>query len=203
MRKLKYKLKQLRYWKILFSPFRPFRIKFYVGKMAIGVPYFFPRKWVKATPKLAHEATLQHIKSEERFNELNPKYARKVRSYEKIYEEKLKYKYAVPIKVGFSSCGLGYKTKWSDTDYRYEWGPVLSFVFFGYQIAWSIGHEHANHYWPCWLYYENNTDKTKSKRERIAECRRDFPQTWTTTHGDGTRETIDYYTRILKPKYLK
>lgn len=200
---LKYKLKELRYWKILFSPFRPFRIRFYIGKTAIGVPYFLPRKWVKATPELAHKATLEHIKSEERFNELNPKYARKAQPYEKIYQDKMRYKYAVPLKVGFSSCGLGWKTKWTDKDYRYEWGPVLSFVFFGYQIAVMIGHKHASHYWEAWLYYEYQTDKTKSRKERIAECRRDFPQTWTTHHGDGSRETIDYYNRILKSKYLK
>ena len=199
---LRYKLERLRYWKILFSPFKPFHIRFYAGKMAIGVPYFFPRKWVKATPKLAHKATLDYIKSEERYNELNPKYARKVKPYEKIYEEKLKYKYPVPIKVGFASCGLGYKTKWTDTDFRYEWGPVFTFVFFGYQLAWMIGHKESSHYWEPWLYYEYATDKTKSKRERIAECRRDYPQTWT-THCGGAKITIDYYNRILKSKYLK
>jgi hypothetical protein len=32
--------------KVLNSPFKPFRIKFYIGKTAIGVPYFYPRKWV-------------------------------------------------------------------------------------------------------------------------------------------------------------
>lgn len=201
--KLKYKIEQLRYWKVLFSPLKPFHIKFYAGKTAVGTPHFYPRKWVKATPELAHKATLEHIKSEERYNELNPKYARKVKSYEEIYEEKLKYNYPVSIKIGFDYCGLGYKTKWTEYDFRYEWGPVFTFVFFGYQLAWMIGHKEASHYWEAWLYYEHATDKTKSRRERIAQCRKEFPQTWTVHHSDGTKETIDYYERILKPKYLK
>ena len=109
---------------------------------------------------------------------------------------------AVPIKVGFSSCGLGYKTKWTDTDFRYEYGPVFSFVFFGYQVAWMIGFTYPDRYWEAWLYYEYATDKTKSKKERVAQCRKEFSNTWTQHQGD-TQETINYYERILKPKYLK
>ena len=201
--KLKYKLERLRYWKILFSPFKPFRIRFYAGKLAIGTPYFFPRKWVKATPELAHKAALRHIESEMSYNRLNPKSAREIKPYQEIYEEKLRYNYTKPIKVGFDSCGLGWKTKWTDTDFRYEYGPVFTFVFFGYQIAWMIGQKDVNHYWEAWLYYEYATDKTKSKRERIAQCRKEFPQTWDCHYPDGREETIDYYERILKPKYLK
>jgi hypothetical protein len=202
-RRLKYKLERLRYWKALFSPFKPFRIRFYAGKLAIGTPYFFPRKWVKATPELARKATLDYIKSEERYNELNPKSARKIKPYEEIYQEKLRYNYAKPIKVGFDSCGLGWKTKWTDTDFRYEWGPVFTFVFFGYQLAWTISAPQRNHYWEAWLYYEYATDKSKSKRERIAECRKQFSQTWISYSPDGSEEKVDYYERILKPKYLK
>ena len=203
MRKIKHKLERLRYWKALLSPFKPFHIKFYAGKIAIGVPYFFPRKWVKATHELAHKATMDYIKSEERYNQLNPNHARKAIPYREMYEEKLKYRYAVPIKVGFGSCGLGYKTKWTDTDFRYEWGPVFTFVFFGYQVAWMIGHKEGSHYWEPWLYYEYATDKTKSKKERIEQCRKECPQTWTTNPLVGIALTIDYYEKILKPKYLK
>lgn len=205
MRKLKYFISELRFLKILNSPFKPFRVKFYAGKIAVGVPYFYPRKWVKATPERAHKATLDYIKSEENYNKINPKYTRKIRPYEEIYKEKMRYQYAVPLKVGFSYCGLGWKTKWTHKDFRYEWPPVFSFVFFGYQIALTIGYSDAlahGHYWEAWLYYEYETDKTKSRRERIAQCRKEFPQTWTSYKGD-TKETIDYYERILKPKYLK
>jgi hypothetical protein len=202
MKKIKYILNDLWFLKVLNSPFKPFKVKLYAGKTRIGVPYFFPRKWIKATPELARKATLEYIKSEERYNELNPKYARKIKPYEEIYKEKLRYNYVVPLKVGFSYCGLGYKTKWSSTDYRYEYGPVFSFVFFGYQIALMIGDENPDSYWESWLYYEYNTNKSKSKAERIKQCREEFPQTWIRYLG-GKKERIDYYNLILKEKYLK
>lgn len=205
MYKLKYTLQQFRFLKVLFSPFKPFKLKLYVGKTAIGVPYFLPRKWVKATPERAHKATLKYIKSEEKYNENNPKYARKIRPYQEVYEEKMRCEYAVPLKIGFSYCGLGWKTKWTDKDFRYEWNPILSFVFFGYQIAISVSapkDEYSSQYWEAWLYYEYETDRTKSKRERMEQCRKEFQQTWTTYHSDGRKRTIDYYKHILKRKYI-
>lgn len=204
--KLKYIIKEFEWLKILNSPFKPFSIRWYAGKTQIGVPYFLPRKWVKGTPELAHKATLEYIEKEARYNELNPKYARKIKPYDEIYKEKLRYNYAVPIKIGFSYCGLGWKTKWKDTDFRYEWGPVLSFVFFGYQIAMMIGFRDRDAlcaYWEAWLCYEKATDKSKSKQERIDECRKIMPQIWTRSSSDGKKETIDYYESILKSKYLK
>ena len=201
MRKFKYILENLRWLKVLNSPFKPFNVRFYAGKTQIGVPYFLPRKWVKATPKLAIESTLKHIKSEERYNELNPNSARKIKPFSELYDERMRYRFAVPLKVGFSYCGLGYKTKWTNTDFRHEWNPVLSFVFFGYQIALTVYNKYSSCYWEAWLYYEYATDKTKSKRERIEQCRKEAPQTWTTHKGDS-KETIDYYQLILKSKYL-
>ena len=201
MRKLKYILDDLRWLKVLNSPFKPFKVKLYAGKIRIGVPYFYPRKWVKGTPKLINEAILRHIEREERFNKSNPDSARKIKPFEELYNEYKNYSFPVPLKVGFSYCGLGWKTKWTNTDFRYEWGPVLSFVFFGYQIALLVGHKHISHYWEAWLYYEYATDKTKSKRERIEQCRKEFNQTWKVS-SMGKEEVVDYYQRILKSKYL-
>ena len=203
MKKLKYILEDLRWLKVLNSPFKPFKIKLYAGKTQIGIPYFLPRKWVKATPELRKKAALDKIKSEERYNKSNPEYARKIKSFEELYNERKNYKFPVPLTVGFSYCGLGWKTKFGD--YRYEWGPILSFVFFGYQIALMIGFkdkDKVDAYWESWLYYEYNTDKTKSKRERIAQCRKKAPQTWSRFNKDGTKTTTDYYEHILKSKYL-
>lgn len=51
MRNLKYKLKyfiqSLRWLKVYFSPFKTIKPTLYFGKIARGVPYFLPRKWVK------------------------------------------------------------------------------------------------------------------------------------------------------------
>ena len=191
MSKLKYILQDLKWLKVLNSPFKPFRVRFYAGKTQVGTPYFLPRKWVKYTDEDAKAAATKAM-ADSRLVQ---------KSMDEWYNEYKRYNKAVPLKVGFSYCGLGWKTKWTNTDFRYEWGPVLSFVFFGYQIALTVGHKHSSHYWEAWLYYEYATDKTKSKRERIEQCKKEFNQTWT-VHQNGNEETIDYYQIILKTKYL-
>jgi len=200
--KLKYILADFKWLKVLNSPFKPFKVNLYVGKTQVGTPYFLPRKWVKATPELAYKAASEEIEQQEKWNKLNPEHARKVKLIGELFHEKLKCNFAVPLKVGFSYCGLGWKTKWTDTDFRHEWNPVLSFVFFGYQIALTFYSPYHSHYWEAWLYYEYATDKTKSKRKRIRQCKKRFPQTWKVT-SQGKEETIDYYTKILKSKWLK
>jgi len=191
MSKLKYVLQDLKWLKVLNSPFKPFSVRFYAGKTQIGTPYFLPRKWVKYTDEDAKTAAIKAM-GDSRLVQ---------KSMDEWYNEYKRYNKAVPLKVGFSYCGLGWKTKWTDTDFRYEWGPVLSFVFFGYQIALMVGHKHSSHYWEAWLYYEYATDKTKSKRERIEQCRKEFNQTWTVS-SMGKEEVVDYYQHILKTKYL-
>jgi hypothetical protein len=39
-------MSQFEFLKILNSPFKIPRVKFYIGKVAIGTPYFHPRKWL-------------------------------------------------------------------------------------------------------------------------------------------------------------
>jgi hypothetical protein len=98
--------------------------------------------------------------------------------------------------------GLGWKTKWTNVDYRFEWSPVWSFVFFGYQIAVTVKAPEEFSYWESWLYYEKNTDKNKSKKERIEQCRKEFPLTYIRYSKEG-EEKVDYYEKILKNRYLK
>jgi len=149
------------YLKAFCSPFNRPKLKWYFGPIAIGTPYFFPKKTVKDPDK--------------------PGY--------------LKF---VPKKIGFDFVSLGYKTKWSDTDYRFEWLPRLSFVFFKWQIALTIVPIESSHYWEAWLYYENNT--TGTRQQRIDTCRTKFPMKWTRYSKDGD-QLIDYYDLILKSKY--
>jgi hypothetical protein len=199
---LKYTLERFRWIKALFSPFTPFKVKWYVGKTQVGVPYFYPRKWVKATNRRATEATLEEIERQKKWNENNPNYACKIKSFEEIFQEKMKCSFAVPLKVGFSMCGLGWKTKWDEYDFRHEWNPIISFVFFGYQIAVTFYHPHHSHYWESWLCYEYRSDKKKSKHKRVNFCRRKHPQTWSSGSGED-KVTTDYWDLILKPKYQK
>ena len=104
-------------------------------------------------------------------------------------------------KIGFSFCGMGFKTKWSSTDFRHEYNPIWSFVFFGYQIALIFRPEHDIHYFECWLAYEYDTDKSKSRKERLKEAIEKHPCTWT-SHYNGEKTTTDYWKVCVKNKYI-
>ena len=198
--KLYWFFKDLSWMKVYFSPFKFFLPKLYIGKTKISTPYFLPRRWVKATPERAHKAVEDYIKREENYNKLNPDYARKIRPYDEVFAEKMKYSYAVPLKVGFSFCGLGWKTKYDSI--RFEYNPVWSAVCFGYQIALIFRPEHDMRYWESYLFYSKATDKSKSTKERIEEAVREFPNIWT-SHSAGKEEKINYWDLVLKKKYLK
>jgi hypothetical protein len=195
MRKLRYFFEQFRWLKAYTSPFKTPSAGLYIGKAVVGVPYFLPRKWVRFNREdCLKKATedcqrLGHVKYG-----LDP---------ESIAHEYTGWTKPVPITIGFSYCSLGWKTKWHSDDFRHEWNPVFSFVFFGWQIAMTVYHKHHSHYWESWLYYEYATDKTKAKYERIEQCRKKAPQTWTSRKHGEEPVKIDYYTKILKSKYLK
>ena len=198
--------RKLKFLNAFNSPFLRPKLSFYLGKTELGVPYFLPRKWVKATPEQAKKRALEEIEHIKRYNEINAKNGspREIKSFEEYYKEYLRYEFATPKKIGFDFVELGYKTKWSDTDYRFEWAPRLSFVFFGYQFAITVTAPERDHYWEAWLYYENHTDKSLSKEERIELCKKNFPLNYKVSQsGKEGWEHIDYYTKILKPKYLK
>ena len=159
-------MNRFNYIKVFNSPFKRPKLKWYFGKIAIGTPYFFPRRWVD-----------------------NP--------------DKPGYQKAVPKKIGFDFVGLGYKTKWDDHDYRFEWGPLISFVFFKWQIALLFEVPHPEHYWVCWLTYENDTDNDLlDTSTRIKIAKEINPEVWTSSKGDGKKETICYWDKVLKDKWL-
>lgn len=195
MNKIKYFLKQFIFLKALNSPFKPFKLKWYIGKIAIGTPYFFPRKWVDLTEKEIE------TKAQERYDKLDEGLKTKVtlKHYKNLYKREQK---CVPKLIGFDFVGLGWKTKWSNTDYRFEHSPLISFVFFKWQIAIIFDAPDPDHYWTSWLYYEYNTDKSKSQKERIEQCQDEFLQNWI-VWKDGKREKINYYKFILKEKYYE
>jgi hypothetical protein len=174
------------------------KLQFYCGKIALGTPYFFPRKWVKGTPKLAIKSAVQKTRDTRQWNKNNPQYLRREKSFRELYEDMLKYSYPIPKKIGFDFVRLGWKTKWDS--YRHEWNPLISFVFFKWQIAIMMIPDHDSHYWESWLYYTRETKGDTA--ERIALCRQLAPQTWTRHSSDGKEETTDYYDLILKKKWL-
>ena len=115
-----------------------------------------------------------------------------------VKSKKEGYLTAVPKKIGLDFVGLGWKTKYDS--YRHEWNPIWSFVFFKWQFCIFFTVPHSSHYWESWLYFERNTDKSKSWKERITECKEKAPQIWT-SYSKDKKETVDYYSLILKEKY--
>ena len=125
---------KLNYIKSLFSPFKPFKLKVYCGKAMIGTPYFLPRKWVNNTPEDAKKSATNSIN--------NPRLTKK--SFKEHYDYYLSCRKAVPKTIGFDLVGLGWKTKFGE--YRFEYSPLISFVFFKWQIAVMVIAPHLNHY---------------------------------------------------------
>lgn len=189
-------MRKLTFIKSFFSPFKRPKLKWYFGKVKIGTPYFLPRRWVKPSKSEIEKLSIKNFEEWEIKRSRYPKLRR--RTYDDFYSELENSKIFKPKKIGFDLVGLGYKTKWSNTDYRFEWRPLISFVFFGLQIVVMVIPEHENHYWEAWLFYENDTDKTKSPKERVEQCKKEFSQTYTTLSKEEGRKEIDYYDLILK-----
>jgi hypothetical protein len=160
MYKLKYSFEWMR---VFFSPFITPKLKFYLGKVQFGTPYFLPRRWIEN-------------------------------------KEKPGYMKSVPKKIGFDFVSLGWKTKWQIDDYRFEWEPMWSFVFFKWQFCIFFSVPHTCHYWECWLFYTKQTDKSQPVEERLKDAIERFPCVWTSYKGDD-KETICYWNLILKKKW--
>lgn len=195
-------MKRFEFLKAFNSPFKRPKIKFYIGKIAVGTPYFYPRKWVKPTQQMLIESAKQDIEERIRWNEANEKYGntpKVIPTIEELCEKKKYYKFPVPKKIGFDFVGLGWKTKWSNTDYRFEWNPVWSFVFFKWQIALMFVPIECMQYWEAWLYYYYETKGTK--RERIEQCKKEFPMDYKGYSKEKGEYKINYYDIILRKTY--
>lgn len=182
-------------WMLAFTgPFKAPRLKWYVGKIALGTPYFYPRRWRNVTEKEAREY------ADEKFQKLiNAGKDPKQEIWDRFYKSSLRSQRPVPKKIGFDFVRMGWKTKWDQ--YRFETGPIWSFVFFKWQIALTFPVDHMDHYWECWLYYTYDTDNTRSIKERIQEAREIYPCVWKTSKNGETKR-ICYWDRILKKKYV-
>lgn len=145
---LKYRLEWL---KIVNSPFKFPKIRFYFGKIRVPTPYFLPRRWVRG-----EGGGLK----------------------------------AVPAKwFKLDIVPLGYKTKWTESDYRFEWNPTFSLVVLGLQIA--ISFELEPQVWESYLIYENCTKGVTLNRLR--KCRKINPNVW---ESNGVK--TDYFLKGLK-----
>ena len=188
----------LLFLKVLNSPFKGLKLKWYFGEIKHGTPYFLPRKWVKcdledgleAWDKLGEYSQNAYLRSQTQ--------QEWIKKYAKTHTKPIQIKY-----FGVTFTTLGWKTKWDE--YRFEWSPSISIILFGKQLFIEIlpkinidKHMVAlDCYWEAWLTYENLTDKTKTVEERIEELQKIYSCTW----GSPNERSINYYPIILKEEY--
>lgn len=165
--------------KIYFSPFKRPNVFFYFGKIAYGTPVFYPRVWKKMSYSVRYEKAEKELNKRidlaKRNNSEMP-----TETLDMIAERIKDNLMAYPKKIGFDFVPLGWKTKWSTSDIRFEWNPLWSFVFFKWQFAiiftgakpkseFQDAYLVDDLYWEMWVYYSKCSDKTKSKIERVKE----------------------------------
>ena len=180
-------------WKLINSPFKFPKIKFYLGEVKYGTPWFLPRKAVKFTMKESE------LKAKEWIDDKNSRhFGKDLKTVaEKHNKGHLKF---VDKTIGFDIVRLGYKYKFDSI--RFEWNPMFSFVFFGLQFCIFIVPKNNSSYWESWIYYHKHTDKKKPTLERLKQCIEEDPQRWT-RHHNGEKSSIDYCKVNLKNKWIK
>lgn len=185
--------------KVLNSPFRKLKLIWYFGPITQGTPYFLPRKMVK----MSKERAIEYANAD-----LNHKYYPSKKPFDELVASYMGHKMFVPIKYfGYHFTTLGWKTKWTPTDFRFEWCPSISIVLFGKQLFIAIipnidKESMPDHYWEAWLNYEYDTNKSLSKLERLKELISKYSCTWI-HYKDGNKISVNHYKYILKDKYLK
>ena len=180
-------------WKLINSPFKFPKIKFYLGKVKYGTPFMLPRKAVNFTMEESK------LKAEEWIADKNSRHFGK--DLKTVAEKHNKgYLKFVDKKVSFDIVRLGWKYKFNSI--RFEWNPMFSFVFFGLQFCIFIVPKNDSSYWESWIYYNEHTDKNKPTLKRLKQCIEEAPQRWT-RHHNGEKSNRDYYQLNLKKKWVK
>lgn len=192
----------LLFLKVLNSPFKGLKLKWYFGEIKHGTPYFLPRKWVKCNLE-------DGLKAWDELGERSKNaYLRSQTQQEWIKKYTKTHTKPIPIKYfGWHFTTLGWKTKWDD--YRFEWSPSISIVLFGKQLFIEIlpnvniddYMSTINNYWEAWLNY-TDLDKSKSIEKRLIELQNKYSCSWRRFDGITSEGIlINYYPLILKEKY--
>lgn len=141
------------------SVFKRPSIGFYFGKIRLGTPYFYPRKWVK---------TENGSKS-------------------------------IPVKwLWFQTVGIGWKTKWTSDDIRFEWNPAIHFIFLGTQTVLYLKHKELNDYWGALILY-SITKGDEWEKVRSVFRQFSFKHTY---YKEGAETYVDTKESIFTKKLL-
>ena len=106
---------------------------------------------------------------------------------------------------GYGKNGLGYKTKWYNTDFRFEYSPSFSIVFLKKQLFVCLitqNNEILHVFWETFLLYKYYKRKYPKKKAFLKTIK-DNSNIYHIYHKGGTKEKVCYYPTILKKKWLK
>lgn len=183
--------------------------KWYIGKLALGSPYFYPRGFVDT---IINFRKLE-LTSEERLIKLGLKeevvrgegYDGKDKFINLPVVRRAKYWFfkllgnyywlqiGWPIMIG--TVGLGWKDKFGTP--RHEWDPQFYIYFFKWQlVVWWSSLDSSERYWEqmlWYLYYQKEYNK-ESRQVDINKARENWPwATWTDlTNGKKSTWRDDY-----------
>lgn len=119
--------------------------KYYLGSIIHHTPYFLPFRFCKSILKirkliLRPEEEILKILSNNQYAKRKdyvytnlPTVRRSWNKIVKLFNAHYYIEWGYPISIG--SIPLGYKTKWSDNDYRFEWCPMFYIYFFYWQFT--------------------------------------------------------------------
>lgn len=101
--------------------------------------------------------------------------------------------------LGFSSCGLGYKTKWSSTGYRHEWNPSYGFIVWDFQVAITFSLDCR--IWESWLLYRHFRRDGLSNLDALVKTRETNPNVWVSRDNEGIEVKTDWFLKGLKKRF--
>jgi len=118
-----------------------------------------------------------------------------------LSDDKTHYTFKAKVWFGIDFVGLGWKTKWSDIDYRYEYAPLFSLVLFKKQFCIFLHTDEPDSYWTALLYYKYHTLQNHRWKDRVDKLKHDFPLSYISHHSDGRVTKSNHYDVILKEAY--
>lgn len=105
---------------------------------------------------------------------------------------------------------LGYKTKWSPDDFRFEWSPAFSLVLLNKQLHIAILPKLDkksycfDEYWELWLYYKYYTKGTIEERlKQLINFDSGIRCLSGTNEFGHYEKKFNVYNEILKKKWIK
>lgn len=186
------------------SPFIKPKVKYYIGKIKYGTPYFNPMNFVdtilfirrlKLRSKEDYENIIKDkpwLKEREKFTNL-PMLRRSKNWTIKIFSTFFFIQVGWPIM--FNKTELGWKDKFSTP--RFEWAPSFSLYLFKWQLYGHYDIESdgpRDYYWEMYLWWKYYSDKDLEKARKTWPWTRNGKSSW----DESFINTLEKRDKLLK-----